>query len=92
MTQNAWLRCGVAAAVVATSVAIPTSASAYIVRNSSGGACTFDGSACNVICDNGQLAGTMYWNGSVWSDGVRSDPDAYVVASAIVAAQGTACT
>lgn len=92
MTPNALLRLGVAAAVAAASFAMPATAFAYIVRNASGGACAYDGSACSVICDNGQLAGTMYWNGSVWSDGVRSDPDAYVVASAIVAAQGTACT
>jgi hypothetical protein len=75
---------------------MPAPASAYYVRNASGGACVQDGSACNVFCQNpddslGPLAGTMYWNGSVWSDGVRSDPNAYAVASAIVGAQGTYC-
>ena len=88
MRRNKWLRFGVAAALVAMAGPV----SAYILRNSSGGACAYDGSACNVICDNGQLAGTMYWNGSLWSDGVRSNVDPYVVASMIVNAQGTACT
>ena len=96
MTQNAWLRFAVAAAVVVISVAMPAPASAYYVRNGNGGACAFDGSACHVFCQNpdesmGPRAGTMYWNGSVWSDGVRSNPDFNVVASAIVAAQGTYC-
>ena len=33
----------------------------------------------------------MYWNGSVWSDGVRWDADPYVEASAIARAAGTDC-
>jgi hypothetical protein len=47
--------------------------------------------ACVVTCDNGQQAGTMYWNGSQWSDGVRWHKDRDVLAKQIVAAQGTAC-
>ena len=54
-------------------------------------ACNPGGTACNVYCKNGQLAGVMYWNGSQWSDGIRSNPDRNVVARQIVAAQGTAC-
>ena len=54
-------------------------------------ACNPGGTACNVYCNNGQLAGVMYWNGSQWSDGIRSSPDRNVVARQIVAAQGTAC-
>ena len=96
MTRQAWMRSVLTAAVVATSFAIPSPASAYYLRNNNGGACAQDGSACNVFCQNpddswGPRAGTMYWNGSVWSDGVRSDADPYKVASAIVAAQGTDC-
>lgn len=49
-------------------------------------------SACDVKCDNGQFIGTMYWNGSQWSDGVRADPDKDVVARLMVAAWGTSCT
>lgn len=47
---------------------------------------------CDVKCDNGQMIGTMYWNGSRWSDGLRSDPDKHVVAKQMVAAWGTSCT
>lgn len=46
---------------------------------------------CTVTCDNKTLAGTMYWNGSRWSDGIRSDTDKYKLAEQIVAAQGSAC-
>lgn len=92
MTRKSLLGFGISAAVAATFVAVPSRASAYTVSNDYGGTCVNDGSACNVICDNGQLAGIMYWNGSVWSDGVRSDPSSKVVADAIVRAQGTACT
>jgi len=46
---------------------------------------------CTVTCDNGQLAGTMYWNGSQWSDGIRSSTDKNKLAEQIVAAQGSAC-
>ena len=52
---------------------------------------TCKGDACTVTCDNGQPAGTMYWNGSVWSDGIRSNKDKDELAKQIVRAQGTAC-
>jgi hypothetical protein len=48
--------------------------------------------ACTVKCDNGEAIGTMYWNGSKWSDGVRADPDKHVVARMMVAAWGSSCT
>jgi hypothetical protein len=54
--------------------------------------CKADGNPCNVFCDNGYQAGTMYWNGSVWTDGVKWDPDKNTEARKIVAANGTACT
>jgi hypothetical protein len=53
--------------------------------------CDQSGSSCKVACDNGQHAGTMYWNGSRWSDGLRSSTDKHELARQIVAAQGTAC-
>lgn len=69
-----------------------SSASAYqLLKSSGGGACTQDGSTCNVYCDNGYLAGSMNWNGSVWTDGVKWDPDKDGEARKIVATAGTAC-
>jgi len=53
--------------------------------------CDKSGSPCKVTCDNGQLAGTMYWNGSQWSDGIRSSTDQNELARKMVAAQGAAC-
>jgi len=66
---------------------------AYQLQSAStGAACMKDGSTCIVRCDNGQLAGTMNWNGSVWTDGVKSDPDVNAEAQKICAANGSACT
>lgn len=50
-----------------------------------------DATSCAVSCDNGQYVGTMYWNGTRWSDGVRSSTDKDQLARQMVAAQGTAC-
>ena len=62
------------------------------VRSASGGgSCSKDGSTCNVYCDNGQLAGSMNWNGTVWTDGVKSDPDMNAEAKKICDANGSAC-
>jgi hypothetical protein len=58
---------------------------AYSIR------CNSSGDACTVYCDNGQTVGTMYWNGSRWSDGLRSSTDRDNVARQMVKAQGTAC-
>ena len=49
------------------------------------------GTSCDVKCKDGTFVGTMYWNGSQWSDGVRADKDKNKVAKAMVAAQGTSC-
>ena len=59
-------------------------ANAYDIKG-----CSSD--SCKVYCDNGQYVGTMYWNGTRWSDGLRSHEKKDVVASQMVAAQGTAC-
>lgn len=53
--------------------------------------CNSSGDACTVRCDNKQSVGTMYWNGSQWSDGVRWSKDKDEVARKMVAAQGSAC-
>ncbi len=68
-------------------------ASAYqLAKSPGGGDCPQDGSTCNVICDNGYLAGSMNWNGNYWTDGVKWDKDRDGEARKIVAAAGTACT
>jgi hypothetical protein len=54
--------------------------------------CAPDGSPCTVMCDNGSVAGVMYWNGSVWTDGVKSDANREAEARKICAANGTDCT
>lgn len=64
---------------------IGTAAYAYSIS------CNSSGDACTVRCDNGQQIGTMYWNGSRWSDGLRSSPNKDDVARQMVKAQGTAC-
>lgn len=74
-------------------------ASAYVTKkpaDQGGGACAADGSPCNVYCTNddgsqGDLAGTMYWNGAVWTDGLKSSADMDTEAEKIVQANGTAC-
>ena len=97
MSRNVWLKFVLSASIVALGV-IPSSASAYLLRKQDrASGCTQDGSACDVWCGQNPAligkwrAGTMYWNGSVWSDGVRWDADPYVEASAIARAAGTDC-
>jgi hypothetical protein len=63
---------------------LPSTAGAYSLDCSQSDKCT-------VTCDNKTLAGTIYWNGSRWSDGIRSDTDKYKLAQKIVDAQGSAC-
>jgi len=72
---------------------VNASAEAYRLQRESGnGPCSKDGNGCNVYCNEGPLAGTMYWNGSVWTDGVKWDADMDGEARKIVAANGAACT
>lgn len=79
------------AAAIALVLATAPAAFAYTTTKADGSGCVTDGSACLVRCASGVLAGTMYWNGTRWSDGVRSNADMDIVAKEIVAAQGTAC-
>jgi hypothetical protein len=78
---------------IALALFVATSAaSAYQMRSTSnGGSRSKDGSTCNVYCDNGQLAGSMIWNGTVWTDGVKSDPDMNAEGRKICAANGSSC-
>lgn len=67
------------------SLVVLTEAYAYSIS------CNSSGTTCTVTCDNREVAGTMYWNGTRWSDGIRSSTDRDDLARQIVAAQGTAC-
>lgn len=75
-------------AALATLACSTSPASAHTLK---GSGCGKDGSACEVYCNNGHLAGVMYWNRSVWTDGTRSDPDREAEANAICAVNGTDC-
>src|SRR5579872_4403707 len=48
---------------------------AYTTKRDDGAACTKDGTTCEVYCDNGDLAGWIFWSGDAWTDGVRSSVD-----------------
>lgn len=68
-------------------------AAAYELRKADGTiGCDPDGSECIVFCDNGERAGSMYWNGSVWTDGVKWDEDQDEEARKICEANGSECT
>jgi hypothetical protein len=79
--------------IATVSLVATSAASAYQVRSTTNSdSCAKDGNTCNVYCDNGQLAGSMNWNGTVWTDGVKSDPDMNAEARKICAANGSSCT
>jgi|ERR1051326_2683938 hypothetical protein len=67
---------------------IPTACFAFRLD---GRGCTGNGEECRVYCDNGDLAGSMFFNGSVWTDGVKWDRDRDTEAAMICAANGAAC-
>jgi hypothetical protein len=66
-------------------------ASAYTLKNETADGCGGDGSVCIVYCENGSRAGSMAWNGSVWTDGVKWDKDKDAEAKKICAASGSDC-
>lgn len=67
-------------------------ASAHRLKHPSGGGpCVADGSTCLVYCNDGTLAGSMNWNGSVWTDGAKWDKDMNAEADKICAANGRSC-
>lgn len=80
------------ACALALTVAASPAFAYKLVKSPGGGSCLQDGSTCQVICDNGYLAGAMNWNGTYWTDGVRWEKDKDSEAQKIVAAAGTACT
>jgi hypothetical protein len=65
---------------------------AYTTKKDDGSACTKDGTSCNVYCDNGDLAGWIFWSGEVWTDGVRSSADFDIAAQQVCAAHSVSCT
>lgn len=74
---------------------ISSAACAYRLQTPKGGTCSQDGSECQVYCtddaNKGQLAGSMFWNGSLWTDGVKWDKDQDAEAKKITAAFGNGC-
>jgi hypothetical protein len=80
-----------ALSVALLTIASPAAA-CQLRSEASGGPCAADGSGCKVFCDDGQLAGVMYWNGSVWTDGVKSDADMNAEARKICAANSATCS
>ena len=83
------IRLGIAATgLVIGCFATPQVAFAYSLQ---GDGCSGNGNECKVFCSNGSLAGSMYWNGTVWTDGVKWDADKDKEAKKICAANGTSC-
>ena len=66
-------------------VGAPLVAEAYEIKYNS------DRTEARILCDNGNLAGTYYWNGSVWSNGVNSGSDIDVLAKKQVQLTGGSC-
>jgi hypothetical protein len=65
---------------------------AFSLKNEiTAGSCTADGRACDVWCNDGAIAGKMYWDGSEWTDGTRFNADQNAEAKAICAAAGDDC-
>jgi len=69
---------------------VSVSASAYRLQTKDGKTCSKDGTECQVYCTDddhkGTLAGSMFWNGSVWTDGVKWDENQDTEAKLITAA------
>ena len=82
------LALSIVVAVAAITFGLVPAASAYKLR---GSGCSGNGEECQVFCDSGDLAGSMYWNGSVWTDGVKWNKDQEAMARLVCAANGTAC-
>ena len=80
------------ASLTVLAFALPSPAFAYTLKSATADGCGGDGTECVVYCDNGARAGSMFWNGSVWTDGAKWDADRDAEASKIVAANGSDCT
>ena len=71
---------------VSALAALTTNAIAYSIKYNSGK------TQATVYCDNGDLAGTLYWNGSAWSNGKGlKGPDVDDLAQKLVKSSGKAC-
>ena len=55
------------------------------------GPCDADGSKCDIMCEDGSIAGGIHWTGAVWTDGNRSDSDFANEASAVADASRSGC-
>jgi hypothetical protein len=66
-------------------IALPLTALAYSIKYNS------DKTEAKVFCDNGDLAGTFYWNGSQWSNGASFGTNIDELAKRQVGITGSAC-
>lgn len=78
-------RCIVSMVATVIALGVCSLAYAYSIKYSN------DGNEAKVYCDNGDLAGTFYWNGTQWSNGVNSGPDIDMLAKKQVALNGSYC-
>ena len=77
---------GVVLFVAAALAAYATNTFAYTIKYNSGK------TQATVYCDNGDVAGTLYWNGSAWSNGKGlKGPDVDELAGKLVKSSGGAC-
>ena len=74
--------------VLASAIIVAGPASAYSLECKDG---SNPCQAYNLKCKDGTFVGTIFWNGTQWSDGLRWDKDIDVVAKKMVAAWGAAC-
>ena len=80
------------AAASLLALGVPSASVAYTLKSATANGCGGDGSECIVYCDKGGVAGSMYWNRSVWTDGVKWDANREAEARKIVAANGSDCS
>lgn len=82
--------------ITTVAIAVPiilfaTAAMAYTISASTGGPCTKDSGECIVRCNNKTVAGSMDWNGNVWTNGESWSQTKDGEAKKLVAEDGTAC-
>ena len=66
-------------------LAVPAVALAFDIQFNS------DKTEAKIYCNNGDLAGTFYWNGTLWSNGVNSGSDINALARKQVKIAGSEC-
>lgn len=77
---------------IALAFSLPSAAFAYALKNATSDGCGGDRTECVVYCQPGDRAGSMLWNGSVWTDGETWDANRDAQASKIIARKGSDCT